>query len=242
MSEVQERGEEREQEQEQERRDGDGDEDGGLSLGGRSILSASPLIWVLLAGAVIWAVWATVTRSSSSSGAGMRALVVPTAGADRMVVALPCSALGGGSKSMQGGASVLLPAGSGQRVVLVPGCQGGGSSGGASSGGGSSGGASGGGSSGGGSSGGSSGSGTAAVVVLAPGTPLPRQGGKAPSIGGSGSGSSGGKLRSLFDVPAQARVVIVAPCQGKGSSSSSSTAAQPPAASGHGVLLAPACG
>src|SRR5947209_12314854 len=85
-------------------RNDDDDGDGRLELGGRHILSASPLIWVLLAGALIWAVWATITRGSSSSGkAGARVVLVPTAGTDRMVVALPCSALGGSSSGGSSG-------------------------------------------------------------------------------------------------------------------------------------------
>src|SRR5437763_1712950 len=206
------------------RRKQDEDEDRGLSLGGRRVLSASPLIWVLLVGAVIWAGWATITRgSSSSSKSGLRAVLVPTGGGDRMLVALPCSSLGGGSGSFKqptGATSVVLPAGSGQRVVLVPGCQSGGSSGGAGA---SSGGSSGGSSS--GSSGGSSsgGSGTGAVVVLPPGSPAPKQGKSAPSAAG------GSKVTNIYSAPSSARTIVVTPCQGKSGGSGGSSSGSPPA-------------
>jgi hypothetical protein len=209
-----------------------------LSIG-RHVLSASPLVWVLLVGAVTWAAWATVSGSSSSSSkTTLRALLLPTRGSDRMVMALPCgSGSGSGSQSPTGGTSVLVPSGSGLRVLLVAGCQSSGGSaggGGGSSGSGSSGGA---GSSGGGSSGGSS-SGPAPVIVLPPGTPPPKSGGSLPSSLHVGSGA---KITNIVAVPADARTVLVTPCQST-SGGSSGGASGRPVPSGHGVLLLPPCG
>jgi hypothetical protein len=203
-------------------REDDGEER--LSLG-RHILSASPLVWVLLVGAVAWALWATATRgSSSSSESGLRAVLVPTAGGDRMVVALPCGGGGssGRSNTPAGGTSTLLPAGSGLRVVLVPGCQ---SSGGSAAGG----------------SSGSSQAGPAPLFVLPPGAPAPKPGSSLPTPLKSTIGA-GRKVTSAFTAPSGAKLLLVAPCQSKGgggSSGRSSTA--PPVASGHGVLVAPTC-
>jgi hypothetical protein len=200
-------------------RAGEPREDDGLSIGGRHILSASPLIWILLAAAVAWAVWATVTRgTSSSSSAGVRAVVVPTAGADRMVVAMPCPGGGsqGGSKRPSASGSVVLPRDSGDRVVLVPGCKGGQGAAGGSSGGGGGGGA---------------------VQVLSPGAPIPKQGAKAPV-------QSGGKVRNVFRVPAAGapRLIVVTPCSGSKGGTSGGRPTAPPPSSGRGVLVSPSCG
>jgi hypothetical protein len=62
------------------------------------VVPASPVIWVLLAGAVAWAVWATATRGRSSPSAGMRAV-----------------SSSGGSGESSGGSS------SGAVLVLAPG-------------------------------------------------------------------------------------------------------------------------
>jgi hypothetical protein len=196
------------------------DEQQGLSLGGRHVLTASPLIWVLLVGALAWAVWATVTRGSSSNSS-MRAVVVPTAGADRLVVALSCSTQGASSSSgkQPPATSLTLPAGSGLRVVLIPGCQGASSSGGA-----------------GGGSGGSSSS-PVGVVVLPPGTQPPRAGSSAPtSVGGSKP-----KVSAVFQVPSWARTLVITPCRSK-QGASSGHASVFALGAGHGVLVVPPCG
>jgi hypothetical protein len=220
--------EERTSEERDERDDRhDGGEAGGVSIGNRQILTASPLIWILLAAAVAWAGWATVTRGSSSgSSSGTRVVVVPTAGADRMVVALPCSSSGsqGGSARPLAGGSVVVPRDSGDRVVLVPGCKGG--SGGA----------------GGGGSGGSEPPGSPIVQVLAPGAPIPKQGSKAPSPSGGSGG--GGKVRNVFRVPpsSTSKIIVVTPCSGgKGGSSGGGQQPRTPPSSGRGLLVAPPC-
>jgi hypothetical protein len=205
----------------------DDDDDGGSVIGNRSILSASPLIWILLVAAAGWAIFATVT-SGSKPPKGIRAVVVPTSGHDRMLVALPCttvsgssgSSSGGSSGGILGGTSIVLPRDSGRRVVLVPGCQGGSSGAG-------------------GATGGSSSTG-ALVHVLAPGTPIPQPGSTLQVHLGGPTGPKP-KVASVFTVPdtTDARIVVVVPCQGSKSASSG----QPPTppSSGHGVLVAPPC-
>lgn len=210
----------------EERRDEEGDS--GSAIGGRSILSASPLIWILLVAAAGWAIFATVT-SGSKPPQGIRAVVVPTSGRERMLVALPCTTLsaskssssGSGAGSL-GGTSVVLPKGSGQRVVLVPGCESSGSPGA------------------GGATSGSGGTGSL-VHVLAPGTPVPQPGSRLP-ISLSGPSGPKPKVASVFTVPdtSGARTVVVVPCQGSKGSGGSGQPPTPPS-SGRGVLVAPPC-
>ncbi len=203
-----------------------GDE-GDASIGSRRVMSASPLIWILLAAALGWAIWATVTRNgNSSSKTGSRAVVVSTRGADRMVVALPCSvssaSSSGASKRPPAGDSVVLPRDSGDRVVLIPGCSGG--TGGAGAGGA------------GGGGGGSSKGGT--LQVLDPSIPVPKPGSKT-----QGPAGSAGKVRNVFAVPASnaARLIVVPPCSGSRGGSSSGQRLRMPPPAGHAVLVAPPC-
>jgi hypothetical protein len=196
---------------------------------GRNVLTASPLVWVLLVAAAGWAVWSTATKGSGKP-TPVRALVIPTGQATaRTIAVLPCSATGSSSstsaKQLRGLDTVVLPRDSGERVVLVPSC---GANSGASS------------ASGGGSKGG------AAAIVLPPGTapPSPRQ---TIPLGGSGSGSSGAKAKIsvVYRLPqsSRAHIVVVVPCTGKKRGDSGGASPQPAAPeSGGGLALAPPCG
>jgi hypothetical protein len=207
-------------------RDERGDGDRGRA---RTILSASPLIWLLLAAAAGWAVWSTATKGSGKP-TPVRAVVVPTdASPQRTVAVLPCSAVApASSKSsapVQGLDTVVLPHDSGPRVVLVPACSSsGGSSGGASSGSAAKGGA---------------------AIVMPPGTQPPSVQQTLP-LGGSGSRASGAKakIEEAWRLPdaSRAKVIVVVPCAGSTGSGSSSARPQPPVPeSGQGLVMAPAC-
>jgi hypothetical protein len=210
-----------------ERHDGAGEDDERGRR--RTILSASPLIWLLLVAAAGWAIWSTATKGSGKP-TPVRAVIVPTDGSsERTVAVVPCSAVAPASTKpsspLEGLDTVILPRDSGPRVVLVPACSAsGGSSGGASSGSGAKGGA---------------------AVVMPPGTQPPSVQQTLP-LGGSGSRSSGAKakIEEVFRLPdsSRANVLVVVPCAGMKSSGSSSTRPQPQVPeSGRGLVMAPAC-
>jgi hypothetical protein len=196
----------------------------------RGILTASPLVWTLLVVAAAWGVWSTATKGSGKP-VSARAVIVPTDGSqDRTVAAIPCSALrsgasSGGSGSVQGADTVVLPRDSGARVVLLGTC--------AASGGGA-------------SAGGSAGKAIGGVIVLPPGTPIPSPGKQLEvTAGGAGSGALKANVQVVFQVPASggARTIIVPPCSGKAGGSSKKGMMQPTTAeSGRGILLVPPCG
>ena len=193
----------------------------------RGILTASPLVWILLVVAAGWAVWSTATKGSGKPTA-TRAVAVPTDGPqDRTVAALPCSALSSESSSSgalqhEGADTVVLPKASGLRIVLVPSC------------------ASGGGTSG----GGGSAQATGGVIVLPPGAPMPAAG-KEVEVSPGGSGSSGAKAKVgvVFRVPesSSAGTIIVPPCSGKPSSSGKGSLQPQTVESGRGIILVPPC-
>jgi hypothetical protein len=194
----------------------------------RGVLSASPLVWILLVVAAAWAVWSTATKGSGKPTA-TRAVAVPTDGsADRTVAALPCSALtsqssGGAATQQEGADTVVLPRASGLRIVLVPSC--------ATSGGGE-------------SSGGGSSKATGGVIVLPPGTPMPAAGKQVEvSPGGSGASATKAKIAVVFRVPdsSAARTIIVPPCSGKAGGTKEGALQPPTAESGRGILLVPPC-
>jgi hypothetical protein len=201
--------------------DDHGDQGGG-ALGGRRVLSASPLIWMLLVGTIGWAIWATLS-SGTPAIKGLRAIVVPTDRSDRMAVVQPCAATASSRSgtATAGGTSVVLPHDSGARVVLVTPCAGGNSGAGASD--------------------GSSGAGGGVVDVLAVGTPPPQPGGRAP-VSLQGATGPKPKVTSVFTVPdgGGSQVVVVPPCERSSGASGSSSGPTPPSA-GHGLLLAPPC-
>lgn len=189
-------------------------QEGGDGLGGR-VLSASPLIWVLLAAAVGWAVWSTLSGGGAERPAA-RVVVIAGAERERTLVALPCGATSSdstGDASPPGAITAVLPAGADERVVAVSGCQSGGSSATGSLTGG--------------------GKGATVLVLLPPGTRAPRQGAEPEQ---SKRLLPGLRATSVTRVSAgDAETILIPPCPGRRASGDLASGYTRP--SGGGVML-----